>query len=371
MSKKIYPNAPCPCGSGLKFKTCRCTKYHPGTKNIRTEDFMIKDERLKGLEMLNLPTEVLEAYKRMISCCEHLYAIERQRASSLPSIAPLISKTNDIQASGYVQNDRPVVVISSGLFEKYIELVASRFPDELVSKYFKTYSGEDVRKKILNIIVDKTTLHEYYHWFRGHGYWEADHNVLPPDGSATENQMMLHNLNRQAVEYDADRYAINMLVKMMPNLRQDELTFILLAFLSITYRANYSQASGKGFDFSDYSDRLYLRAPLPALRYYYFEKYLSGLVKGREYDFDKAKDTALRIEQEISANLERTFLFTETAHTDKALTWHSKVVQRLCEIIPELRKDCVLDYLGEPGSWEYEFSDTDVKYTDEGAPIRK
>lgn len=172
MAKKIYPNTPCPCGSGLKYKTCRCAKYHPRAKSTgsRTEDFQINDGKINGLEMLNLPTEVIEAYKRMISCCEHLYAIERQHTVTLPSIAPLISKTDDIQASGYVQNNKPVVIISSGLFEKYIELVVSRFPNELVSKYFKTYSGEDVRKRILNIIIDKTTLHEYYHWFRGHGY---------------------------------------------------------------------------------------------------------------------------------------------------------------------------------------------------------
>ncbi len=72
---------------------------------------------------------------------------------------------------------------------------------------------------------------------------------------------MKHNINRQSVEYDADRYAIDMLIRMMPDLTQDELTFILLSFLTITYRANYSQVSGKGFDFSNYGERLYLRAP--------------------------------------------------------------------------------------------------------------
>ncbi len=26
--KKIYPNDPCPCGSGKKFKQCTCKEYH-------------------------------------------------------------------------------------------------------------------------------------------------------------------------------------------------------------------------------------------------------------------------------------------------------------------------------------------------------
>ena len=31
-TKKIYPNDPCPCGSGLKWKNCKCAEYHPAKK---------------------------------------------------------------------------------------------------------------------------------------------------------------------------------------------------------------------------------------------------------------------------------------------------------------------------------------------------
>jgi preprotein translocase subunit SecA len=30
--KKIYPNDPCPCGSGLKWKNCKCAEFHPARK---------------------------------------------------------------------------------------------------------------------------------------------------------------------------------------------------------------------------------------------------------------------------------------------------------------------------------------------------
>ncbi len=84
-----------------------------------------------------------------------------------------------------------------------------------------------------------------------------------------------------------------------------------------------------------------------------------------------AQNTARKIEQESSTILGRTFLFIETAYTHKALTWHSKVVQNLRDMIPELEKECVVNYLGEPGAWEFELSETDIRYTDTGDPIIK
>ena len=367
--KKIYPNAQCPCGSGLKYKKCRCQEFHPTKRQS-------ENTRVKSIHELGLPQEVNDSFLKMGECAKKLYKMEN---GSISKIGIHLIKSNDVIVISNIDGSRKSTVFSSGLIEKYISLVKIRYPDYLIEKYFPESSADDIRTLICDLILRKTTLHEYYHWLRGHNYWGGEHNALPPEGTITESQQRQYNLNQQAIEYDADRYAISMLLRMLSDekkLSEETILCILLAFATITFRSNYEQSSGHGYDFGNYKERLTLSHPLPAVRYYYFQKYLIGKIK-EEYDMVASENitanlaiTAYDFEKEITEELQKQGNFMDVAHTEVALNWQRRVVLQLDALLGEISEFCEVDYLGRPENWEYNYNKEDIWFDENGFLIK-
>lgn len=379
--QKIYPNDPCPCGSGLKFKKCKCEQYHPG----RSSKGIVIPEELKALGLRKAEED---AFLTIAGYVEDLYQKEKDLYdSSLKVITPnIIKEDRPIAVSRYDEaGDR--VVFSSGLIARYLSLVEERFPDAITGRFFKKYSGADARRVIFEAILKVTTLHEYYHWFRGHADWGSAHNQPPVDANAAGQQDYLQqrfifNLKQQCVEYDADRYAVNMFVKMMSEkaFTEEDILCVLLAFSTITGRADQDQSAGKGFDFSNYEERLIQTHPLPSVRFYYLQRnFLRQIEKaGLFKDFEKAGDAAVsaayEIEKAIAASAgrgETGSAFMDTAHTEKALEWHAAVVSNLRKLAGEIAAYSEINYLGEPEMWESAYSGEDVWFADDGAALRR
>ena len=368
--KKIYPNEPCPCGSGLKFKKCKCEEFH-SKRSIQNIDVP------EGLKVLKLQKFEEDTFLEIASFAREIYRAEKRiYGSSLKRVTPTIIKSDKLVAVGRYGTGGSQIIISSGFISRYHSLVEERFPDSIIEKFFKIEKGDSVRRKIFETIIKKTVLHEYYHWFRGHGFWGADHNP-PIEGKATEEQRFLYNIKQQSIEYDADKYAINMLVKMMPEngVQEDDVLCDLLAFSTITYRANKDQSSGEGYDFKNYKSRLIQTHPLPAVRFYYLQRYyLKKIEEAKIFqDFEKirkeAVSAAYEIEKSIASTEERTFVFMDTAHTEKALVWLSAVVSNLGRLKGELSSYSEIDYLGVPEPWERNYPNEDIWFNDDGSPI--
>ena len=378
--QKIYPNDPCPCGSGLKFKKCKCEKYHP-RKTVEL------DAAAEGLKALGLGEAEEKAFVRIAECVKDLYQKENDLYnSSLKQVTPMIIKEDRPVAVSRQEESGSRVIISSGLIDRYLSLVEGRFPDSLTGRFFKEYSGEDVRRLIFEAILKETVLHEYYHWFRGHGAWGTDHNPPPAAGKGSKEssaqEQFLFNFRQQGLQYDADRYAVNMLVKMLSEqavaeerkLSEEDVLCVLLAFSTITSRADHDQTSGRGYDFQNFAGRLIQANPLPALRYYYLQKcFLKGIEKaGLLQDFAKVSEAAVsavyEIEKAVAAD-GSAFVFMDTAHTERALEWQSEVVSNLRKRTKEMAAYSEVNYLGEPEAWESGYPKEDIWFLEDGTPV--
>lgn len=395
--QKIYPNDPCPCGSGLKFKKCKCEKYHP-RKTVEL------DAAAEGLKTLGLEKAEENVFVQVAECVKELYQKEKDLyGSSLRQVTPMIIKEDRPVAVSRQEESGSRVIISSGLIDRYLSLVEERFPDSITEKFFKQYSGAEVRRRIFETILEETVLHEYYHWFRGHGAWGADHNPPPAAGKASAEEQFLFNFRQQGLQYDADRYAVNMLVKMLSEkdltgekalpekempaegqvltegrkeqkLTEEDVLCALLAFSTITARADHDQTSGKGYDFTNYAGRLIQANPLPALRFYYLQKcFLKGLEKAEIFTGfaqvqKEAVSAAYEIEKAVAAADGREFVFMDTAHTERALEWQSEVVSNLRKRTKEMAGYSEVNYLGEPEAWESDCPKEDIWFLEDGTP---